>query len=138
MGLAVGPRHGMPTVWVQQLGPGLYVDSRSPHAGQLRTPPCAFAIGLSVAPVGRVPEAMHPPQNGTAFGMLGKHRARVNESPGQGVAACHPSYSAPCRAASEVMRARARAVRAGERSAVVSVAATIHVQPPSRVSMRVS
>jgi hypothetical protein len=48
----------MPTVWVQQLGPGLYVDSRSPQTGQARTPPCALAIGFNVAPVGRVPDAM--------------------------------------------------------------------------------
>src|SRR5206468_11468182 len=56
-GFAVGPRHGMPTVCVQQFGPGLYADSRSPQIGHARTPPCAFAIGFSVAPVGREHEA---------------------------------------------------------------------------------
>jgi hypothetical protein len=60
-GFAVGPRHGMPTVCVQQFGPGLYDDSRSPQIGQARTPVCALATGLRVAPVGRVPEAIEVP-----------------------------------------------------------------------------
>jgi hypothetical protein len=48
----------MPTVWVQQLGPALYVESGASHTVQLRSPLCALATGFNVAPVGRVPEAM--------------------------------------------------------------------------------
>jgi hypothetical protein len=36
LGLAVGPRQGNSTVWFQQLGPGLYWDSGSPHCRQAR------------------------------------------------------------------------------------------------------
>lgn len=117
----------MPTVWVQQFGPGLYVERRSLQTGHARVPPCAFAIGLSVAPVGRVPEAMHSScYYGTAFGILA-----------YGVAASHPSYSAPWRDARLVNRARARATCTGVSNAV-SDARTIHVSPPSTVSRRTS
>jgi hypothetical protein len=48
----------MPTVWVQQFGPALYCESGALQTVQLRPPLCALATGLSVAPVGRVPEAI--------------------------------------------------------------------------------
>src|SRR3954465_2849115 len=73
----------MPTVWVQQFGPGLYEDSRSSQTGQLRTALDALAIGFSVAPVGRGPGAMHPSteQNGTAFGQESRGGAPMPSSP---------------------------------------------------------